>query len=102
MIYDIPTERTTAYDPDKRIEKKVTLNELDESWSNEESDIFSSLEDLMLEIYYFEKDNENSERIFNAIKKVYKIRKNILSTCQKYNRSNNRKTLQIIDNLLNL
>ena len=101
MIADIPMERT-MYDPDKRIEKKVTLNELDESWSNEESDIFSSLEDLMLEIYYFEKDNENSERIFNAIKKVYKIRKNILSTCQKYNRSNNRESLQIIDSLLNL
>lgn len=101
MIADIPMERT-MYDPDKRIEKKVTLNELDESWSNEESDIFSSLEDLMLEIYYFEKDNENSERIFNAIKKVYKIRKNILSTCQKYNRSNNRESLQIIDNLLSL
>ena len=101
MIADIPMERT-MYDPDKRIEKKVTLNELDESWSNEESDIFSSLEDLMLEIYYFEKDNENSERIFNAIKKMYKIRKNILSTCQKYNRSNNRESLQIIDNLLSL
>ena len=101
MIADIPMERT-MYDPDKRIEKKVTLNELDESWYNEESDIFSSLEDLMLEIYYFEKDNENSERIFNAIKKVYKIRKNILSTCQKYNRSNNRESLQIIDSLLNL
>ena len=101
MIADIPTERT-MYDPDKRIEKKVTLNELDESWYNEESDIFSSLEDLILEIYYFEKDNENSERIFNAIKKVYKIRKNILSTCQKYNRSNNRESLQIIDSLLNL
>ena len=101
MIADIPMERT-MYDPDKRIEKKITLNELDESWSNEESDIFSSLEDLMLEIYYFEKDNENSERIFNAIKKVYKIRKNILSTCQKYNRSNNGESLQIIDNLLSL
>ena len=101
MIYDIPTERTTAYDPNKRIEKKVTLNEL-ESWTDKESDIFSSLEDLMLEIYYFEKDNENSERIFNAIKKVYKIRKNILSTCQKYNRSNNTETIQIIDNLLSL
>ena len=101
MIADIPMERT-MYDPDKRIEKKVTLNELDESWYNDESDIFSSLEDLMLEIYYFEKDNENSERIFNAIKKVYKIRKNILSTCQKYNRSNNRESLQIIDSLLNL
>ena len=101
MIADIPMERT-MYDPDKRIEKKVTLNELDESWYNEESDIFSSLEELMLEIYYFEKDNENSERIFNAIKKVYKIRKNILSTCQKYNRSNNRESLQIIDSLLNL
>ena len=86
----------------KGSKKKVTLNELDESWSNEESDIFSSLEDLLLEIYYFEKDNENSERIFNAIKKVYKIRKNILSTCQKYNRSNNRESLQIIDNLLSL
>lgn len=100
MIADIPMERT-SYDPDKRIEKKITLDEL-ESWSNEESDIFSSLEDLMLEIYYFEKDSENSERIFNAIKKVYKIRKNILSTCQKYNRSNNRESLQIIDNLLSL
>ena len=101
MIADIPMERTTMFDPDKRIEKKVTLNEL-ESWTDKESDIFSSLEDLMLEIYYFEKDNENSERIFNAIKKVYKIRKNILSTCQKYNRSNNREITQIIDNLLGL
>ena len=100
MIADIPMERT-MYDPDKRIEKEVTLEEL-ESWSSDESDIFSSLEDLMLEIYYFEKDNKNSERIFNAIKKVYKIRKNILSTCQKYNRSNNRESLQIIDNLLSL
>ena len=100
MIYDIPEERTT-FDPDKRIEKKVTLDEL-ESWTDKESDIFSSLEELLLEIYYFEKDNDNSERIFNAIKKVYKIRKNILSTCQKHNRSNSNEVIQIIDNLLNL
>ena len=98
---EIPTERTTAYDPDKRIGKEVTLEEL-ESWTDKESDIFSSLEELLLEIYYFEKDNDNSERIFNAIKKVYKIRKNILSACQKHNRSNSNEVIQIIDNLLNL
>lgn len=103
---DIPTERT-MYDPNKRIEKKigkeVTLEEL-ESWSNEENSKFSSLEELLLETYYYEKDNDNdnSERIFNVIKLVYKIRKDILSICQKHNRSNDNEVLQIIDNLLNL
>lgn len=103
MIYDIPTERT-AYDPDKRIEKTKTLEEL-ESWSNgsnEENNKFSSLEELLLETYYYEKDNEESERIFNVIKLVYKIRKDILSICQKYNRSIDNEVIQIIDELLNL
>ena len=105
MIADIPMERT-VYDPNKRIEKKigkeVTLEEL-ESWSSsEENNKFSSLEELLLETYYYEKDNENSERIFNVIKLVYKIRKDILSICQKHNRSNNNEVLQIIDELLSL
>ena len=82
--------------------KKKTLEELD-SWSNEESSKFSSLEELLLETYYYyEKDNNNSERIFNVIKLVYKIRKDILSICQKHNRSNSNEVIQIIDNLLNL
>ena len=105
MIYDIPTERTIC-DPNKRIEKKigkeVTLEEL-ESWSSsEENNKFSSLEELLLETYYYEKDNDNSERIFNVIKLVYKIRKEILSICQKHNRTNENEVLQIIDELLNL
>ena len=101
MIYDIPTERTTAYDPDKRIEKEVTLNEL-ESWTDKESDKFSTLEELMLEIYHCEKDNDKSEQIYKSMKLIYKIRKDILSLCQKHNRSNSNEVIQIIDDLLNL
>ena len=90
-----------AFDLDKRIEKKKTLEEL-ESWCNEENNNFSSLEELMLESYHYEKDNDNSERIYKAIKILYKIRKDILSICQKHNRSNDNEVLQIIDNLIYL
>ena len=95
-----------AFDPDKKNEKKigkeVTLEEL-ESWSSsEENNKFSSLEELMLESYHYEKDNDNSERIYKAIKILYKIRKDILSICQKHNRSNDNEVLRIIDNLIYL
>ena len=84
------------------IGKEVTLEEL-ESWSSsEENNKFSSLEELMLESYHYEKDNDNSERIYKAIKILYKIRKDILSICQKHNRSNDNEVLQIIDNLIYL
>ena len=95
-----------AFDPDKKIEKKigkeVTLEEL-ESWSSsEENNKFSSLEELILESYHYEKDNDNSERIYKAIKLLYNIRKEILILCQKHNRSNSNEVIQIIDELLNL
>ena len=82
------------YDPDKKIGKL-------ESWSNKDNDKISSLEELMIDIYHYERDKENSERIFRAIKLIYKIRKDIISVC-KHNRSNSIETLQIIDNLINL
>ena len=100
MIADIPIERT-MYDPDKRIEKEVTLDEL-ESWSNKENNKFSSLEELMLESYHCEKDNDKSERIYESMKLIYKMRKDILSICPKHNRSNSNEVIQIIDDLINL
>ena len=56
----------------------------------------------MLEIYHCEKDNDKSERIYKSMKLIYKIRKDILSLCQKHNRSNSNEVIQIIDELLNL
>lgn len=95
-----------TFDPDKKIEKEfgreVTLEEL-ESWSSsEENNKFSTLEELMLESYHCEKDNDKSERIYKSMKLIYKIRKDILSLCQKHNRSNSNEVIQIIDDLLNL
>ena len=94
-----------TYDPDKKIEKEfgreVTLEEL-ESWSKVENNKFSTLEELMLESYHCEKDNDKSERIYKSMKLIYKIRKDILSLCQKHNRSNSNEVIQIIDDLLNL
>lgn len=94
-----------TFDPDKKIEKEfgreVTLEEF-ESWSKVENNKFSTLEELMLEIYHCEKDNDKSEQIYKSMKLIYKIRKDILSLCQKHNRSNSNEVIQIIDDLLNL
>ena len=94
-----------TFDPDKKIEKEfggeVTLEEL-ESLSKVENNKFSTLEELMLDSYHCEKDNDKSERIYKSMKLIYKIRKDILSLCQKHNRSNSNEVIQIIDDLLNL
>ena len=94
-----------TFDPDKKIEKEfggeMTLKEL-ESLSDKENNKFSTLEELMLEIYHYEKDNDNSEQIYKAMKLLYNMRKEILILCQKHNRSNSNEVIQIIDELLNL
>ena len=95
-----------TYDPDKKIEKEfgreVTLEEL-ESWSSsEENNKVSSLQETLIEIYHCEKDNDNSERIYKAMKLLYKIRKEMLLLCKKHNRSNSNEVIQIIDKLLDL
>lgn len=94
-----------TFDPDKKIEKmgkEITLEEL-ESWSSsEENNKVSSLQETLIEIYHCEKDNDNSERIYKAMKLLYKIRKEMLLLCKKHNRSNSNEVIQIIDELLNL
>lgn len=94
-----------TFDPDKKIEKmgkEITLEEL-ESWSSsEENNKVSSLQETLIEIYHCEKDNYNSERIYKAMKLLYKIRKEMLLLCKKHNRSNSDEVIQIIDELLNL
>ena len=94
-----------TFDPDKKIEKmgkEITLEEL-ESWSSsEENNKVSSLQETLIEIYHCEKDNDNSERIYKAMKLLYKIRKEMLLLCKKHNRSNSNEVIQIIDKLLDL
>ena len=97
-------QKNIRFDPDKKIEKmgkEVTLEEL-ESWSDEENNKVSSLQETLIEIYHCEKDNDNSERIYKAMKLLYKIRKEMLLLCKKHNRSNSNEVIQIIDDLLNL
>ena len=104
IIVDLQKNIRT-FDPDKKIEKmgkEITLEEL-ESWSSsEENNKVSSLQETLIEIYHCEKDNDNSERIYKAMKLLYKIRKEMLLLCKKHNRSNSNEVIQIIDDLLNL